>query len=309
MRCGDDPAGAPGRKTPSRRARRSFASRRAGRRMPAALRLSAPKCPSRRRAGGRRAALRHRARDARRTLEHTRQAFAARGLGGRLGARDRAVVQPGVEFGDSVVFGYDRQGRQLSRNLPAHPGMVYEAHSTDYQTASARARWWRITSPSQSRAVAHLCLPRSRFRPGSPRARMARRALGVPEALEAAMLANPAHWKGVLSGRRARAALRPAVQFQTTAAAITGPNRRCAPNSTPGGQSHRRAAAAHPADQYLPPQYERVCEGHVSKTTPVNSSGTAARVSLRPTPLRLPLKRRRAPRHRPKYAYRGLDSG
>lgn len=45
------------------------------------------------------------------------------------------VVQPGVEFGDSSVFEYDRQAAgELSGALDKYPSMTFEAHSTDYQT-------------------------------------------------------------------------------------------------------------------------------------------------------------------------------
>jgi D-tagatose-1,6-bisphosphate aldolase subunit GatZ/KbaZ len=51
------------------------------------------------------------------------------------------VVQPGVEFGDDVVFAYDRtKARSLTSALPSSPSLVYEAHSTDYQSASALAQ-------------------------------------------------------------------------------------------------------------------------------------------------------------------------
>jgi len=44
------------------------------------------------------------------------------------------VAQPGVEFGDDHVFYYDRQkALGLSRALDNYP-LVFEAHSTDYQT-------------------------------------------------------------------------------------------------------------------------------------------------------------------------------
>src|SRR5437588_3789790 len=46
------------------------------------------------------------------------------------------VVQPGVEFGESNVFDYDRRKtKALSVALPASPQLVYEAHSTDYPPA------------------------------------------------------------------------------------------------------------------------------------------------------------------------------
>jgi len=47
------------------------------------------------------------------------------------------VVQPGVEFGDDFVLAYQPQeAAELSRFIEPQP-MVYEAHSTDYQTPAA----------------------------------------------------------------------------------------------------------------------------------------------------------------------------
>lgn len=44
------------------------------------------------------------------------------------------VVQPGVEFGDSEVFDYDRnKSKKLVDFIETYPTLVYEAHSTDYQ--------------------------------------------------------------------------------------------------------------------------------------------------------------------------------
>ena len=48
------------------------------------------------------------------------------------------VVQPGVEYGDDHIFDYDRAAAaELSRFITTQPGLVYEAHSTDYQTPAA----------------------------------------------------------------------------------------------------------------------------------------------------------------------------
>ncbi len=45
------------------------------------------------------------------------------------------VVQPGVEFGDMEVFQYDRtNARYLCDALKKYDGIVFEGHSTDYQT-------------------------------------------------------------------------------------------------------------------------------------------------------------------------------
>ncbi len=48
------------------------------------------------------------------------------------------VVQPGVEFGDDTVHGYDRAAAsELCNMLEQYPGLVFEGHSTDYQTKKA----------------------------------------------------------------------------------------------------------------------------------------------------------------------------
>lgn len=44
------------------------------------------------------------------------------------------VVQPGVEFGDDQIFGYTRNSPSLSNRILKYNNMVYEAHSTDYQS-------------------------------------------------------------------------------------------------------------------------------------------------------------------------------
>ncbi len=45
------------------------------------------------------------------------------------------VVQPGVEFGDNQVFYYDPiKAKELVRSIDAYPQLVFEGHSTDYQT-------------------------------------------------------------------------------------------------------------------------------------------------------------------------------
>ncbi|HHX71807.1 MAG TPA: class II D-tagatose-bisphosphate aldolase, non-catalytic subunit [Clostridiales bacterium] len=45
------------------------------------------------------------------------------------------VVQPGVEFGDDNVDEYNREAaKELTKALAEFPSMVFEGHSTDYQT-------------------------------------------------------------------------------------------------------------------------------------------------------------------------------
>ncbi len=76
---------------------------------------------------------------ARRTCELCRQAFAGAGLHHAWDRVVALVVQPGVEFGEAVVFDYRRApaALALARAVKDLPHLVYEAHSTDYQTPQA----------------------------------------------------------------------------------------------------------------------------------------------------------------------------
>jgi len=75
--------------------------------------------------------------DARQTIEITREAFYRAGLQSAWEQVIAVVVQPGVEFGDDFVLPYQPEAaRELSKFIESQP-MVYEAHSTDYQTCQA----------------------------------------------------------------------------------------------------------------------------------------------------------------------------
>ena len=75
--------------------------------------------------------------DARQTIEVTREAFYRAGLGSAWERVIAVVLQPGVEFGDDFVLPYlSESARELSKFIESQP-MVYEVHSTDYQTCQA----------------------------------------------------------------------------------------------------------------------------------------------------------------------------
>ncbi len=75
--------------------------------------------------------------DARQTIEVTRKAFYQVGLQSAWERVIAVVVQPGVEFGDDFVLPYQpKAAQELSAFIESQP-MVYEAHSTDYQTREA----------------------------------------------------------------------------------------------------------------------------------------------------------------------------
>jgi D-tagatose 6-phosphate 4-epimerase len=76
-----------------------------------------------------------------RTVEAHRQAFVARGLEEAFSRAVGVVVQPGVEFASDEVIAYKPERAQdLVASLARMPGFVFEAHSTDYQPATALNR-------------------------------------------------------------------------------------------------------------------------------------------------------------------------
>ncbi len=140
MRLGDDPDGAPEVEVSARRtARLAKAAEEAAVEYPSPLRyVIGTEVPI---PGG---ATQHEetarvttVEDARQTLDVTREAFNAEGLQPAWERVVAVVVRPGLEFGDDFVLPYEPgEAKKLSRFVESQP-MVYEAHSTDYQTGAA----------------------------------------------------------------------------------------------------------------------------------------------------------------------------
>lgn len=74
------------------------------------------------------------------TLDMHRDLFEADGLAAAWERVVAVVVQPGVEFDHDKVVDYrPERARELVAAIEPLPGIVFEAHSTDYQTAEALA--------------------------------------------------------------------------------------------------------------------------------------------------------------------------
>jgi D-tagatose-1,6-bisphosphate aldolase subunit GatZ/KbaZ len=72
------------------------------------------------------------------TVEAHRRAFAAAGVDTAFDKIVAVVVQPGVEFGNEDIVHFDEAAAApLAAAVSGLPGMIYEAHSTDYQRPSA----------------------------------------------------------------------------------------------------------------------------------------------------------------------------
>ena len=75
--------------------------------------------------------------DVEQTIQVAREAFYREGLQSAWERVVGVVVQPGVEFGDDFVLEYQpEKTKELSKFVESQ-SMIYEAHSTDYQTSDA----------------------------------------------------------------------------------------------------------------------------------------------------------------------------
>ena len=119
------------------------------------------------------------------TLRIHREAFSALGLEAAFDRVIAIVVQPGVEFGHANVVRYERsQARELSDALEHVPGLVFEAHSTDYQPAIAlREALYGLD------AIAELLAPAAGA--GDH---------GLRESMEALLVSEPSQWQHYYHG-------------------------------------------------------------------------------------------------------------
>ena len=142
---------------------------------------------------------------ARATLAEHRDAFAAAGAEDAWERVSALVVQPGVEFDHLRVIDYaPRAARQLSEVVHDRPGLVFEAHSTDYQTPKALAALvrdhWAVLKVGPGLTFA---LREALFALAAIEDELVTRKddrSNLVDALEATMLADPAWWAGYYEG-------------------------------------------------------------------------------------------------------------
>ncbi len=136
-----------------------------------------------------------------------REAFLRHGLESAWERVLATVVQPGVDFSDCRVVEYDRsKAREVVEYVEHEGGLVFEAHSTDYQPARALAELVEDhfavlkVGPGLTfafrEAVFALASMEEELLAGVKSAARSR----VPGTLERAMKEDPAHWKSYYRG-------------------------------------------------------------------------------------------------------------
>jgi len=139
------------------------------------------------------------------TLSIHREAFAEAGIGAALQRVVGIVVQPGVEFGNANVVLYrPEKARALSAALGSMPGLVYEAHSTDYQpTEALRALVDDGFAVLKVGPGLTFALREALYGLDAIAAELDGKRLALEPAMEALMLAEPKHWASHYPGTHA----------------------------------------------------------------------------------------------------------
>lgn len=204
--------------------------------------------------------------DAAETIELTQRAFSDLDIDSAWEKVIALVVQPGVEFGDEVVHDYDYSSAAgLTRFIESVPGLVYEAHSTDYQTRTAL----RVLVEDQFAILKVGPALTFAFREAVfALAKMEKLLVdgetsNLRETLEAVMLENPTHWQNHYGGTLKKQKFSRAFSFSDriryywNVPAVQDAFSRLMSNLG------ERPLPLSLLSQYLPKQYEKVRSGEI----------------------------------------------
>jgi D-tagatose-1,6-bisphosphate aldolase subunit GatZ/KbaZ len=197
------------------------------------------------------------------TLEAHRSAFLQARLNDAWPRVAALVVQPGVEFDHHKVIDYDpTKARELSKRIERESGLVYEAHSTDYQTPAALAGLVRDhfailkVGPGVTFALREIfwaLIEIERELDVAPRD-------SLKQVVLAAMHRDPRHWKAYYSDQSSRKfdlqfSLSDRIRYYWNIAEV-----RAACDALVANLSARRIPLTL-LSQYLPIQYAAIREG------------------------------------------------
>lgn len=135
------------------------------------------------------------------TVEAFRTIFAQNGLAGLWKQVVAVVVQPGVEFSDTRVDLYDpEKASALIQSLEEYPNLVFEGHSTDYQSKALLRKLVQdkvcvlkvgpAVTFGQREALFALCHIEKELLEGEPGVTLS----NFIETLDAAMCEEPKNW-------------------------------------------------------------------------------------------------------------------
>jgi D-tagatose-1,6-bisphosphate aldolase subunit GatZ/KbaZ len=206
--------------------------------------------------------------DALKTVEITRRAFLDAGAGDAWERVCGLVVQPGVEYGDDQVFDFKApEAEELSHALDDVPGVVFEAHSTDYQLPSA------LLKMTQMHFCIHKVGPWLTFAWREALFALAQiekfivkdsPASGIVDVLESVMVDNPVYWKKYYPGTEREQFIKRKFSYSDRSRYYWPDPRLSASLSSLFGNLRKNKIPPTLISQYLPLQYHAWRRGEVS---------------------------------------------
>jgi D-tagatose-1,6-bisphosphate aldolase subunit GatZ/KbaZ len=208
--------------------------------------------------------------DVEQTIQVTREAFYRARLESAWERVIGVVVQPGVEFGDDFVLEYQPdKAKKLSRIIESQP-MVYEAHSTDYQTRDALKNLVRDhfailkVGPALTfafrEAVFTLAMMEDELFPKDARS-------NIVQVLDDVMVGHPEHWKKYYRGSEEEQALKRKYSFSDRLRYYWPDSQVQAALEKLLRNLNEKSLPLSLLSQFAPLQYERVRRGEIAWTT------------------------------------------
>ncbi len=199
--------------------------------------------------------------DTQETLEMTQRAFYDLGLEFAWERVIAVVVQPGVEYGNDFVIDYNRDlAKKLSQFIEGQP-VIYEAHSTDYQSPLALQRLVEDhfailkVGPALTfafrEAIFALAMIEAELYPPQGRSNLI-------NVLDQVMLDQPEHWEKYYPGNECAQAIARKYSFSDRSRYYWPANDVQTSIHKLLGNLGKTAIPLTLLSQYLPEQYEKV---------------------------------------------------
>lgn len=203
------------------------------------------------------------------TVRIYREAFAAAGIPEGWEDVAAVVVQPGVEFGNDQVFLYQRdKAAGLCAKLSETPEIVFEGHSTDYQTAQCLREMVEDgiailkVGPALTFALREALFALSMMeRELVPEEAWA----NVPEALEQLMLERPENWRKHYHGDERQLRLSRKYSFSDRVRYYIGEPSIATRIETLFENLRQTPIPMNMLHQYMPRQFEAIRQGDLER--------------------------------------------
>ena len=198
------------------------------------------------------------------TIELHREAFAAAGLDEAWERVIGVVTQPGVEFADREIHEYDPgRAAHLARFAESLDGLVFEAHSTDYQTPGALRDLVRDhfailkVGPGLTFAYREGVFALSHIEDEM----LGDAASGIRDVIEAVMLDHPETWAPYYSGTEQELAFARKYSFSDRVRYVLPDARIVSALEQMAGNLSTVGIPWPLLSQYVPEQYHRIRAG------------------------------------------------